>query len=80
MNEVGRELKASELKPKTVVIVDIPDKHIMITMWVGHVSEGLVEFYSGTLKTSVLNFVSPEGVISDGEGRVVKVYEYLGEI
>lgn len=79
-NEIGRELKASELTPRTVVVIVTPGRGVMMTMWVLSLSEKLVEFYSGELKWTVLNFIEPDGSIRDDQGRVVHVYEYLGEV
>jgi hypothetical protein len=79
-DEVGRELKASELKPRTVVIIRPPGQNVLITMWVKGIDTKLVVFYSGDLRWGVINFIQPDGSIHDDQGRVVRVYEYLGEI
>jgi hypothetical protein len=79
-NEVGRELKASELNPGTVVIV-APSCHpgAMLTVWVKAVDSKLVVFYAGELNLHIINFVQPDGSIQDDHGTVIRVYEYLGQ-
>lgn len=79
-NEIGRELKASELKPRTVAVIAPPGKDMMVTMWVRTVDTEIVTFYAGELSWTVVNFVQPDGSIHDDLGRVVRVYEYLGEV
>lgn len=80
-NEVGRELKASELRPKSVVVINPPGHpHAFLTMWVRDVTPKWVEFYAGELRWHVVNFVQPDGSIHDDQHRTVHVFEYLGEI
>lgn len=81
-NEIGRELKVSELKQGTVVVVAPPGRHhgVFFTMWVSDISAEMVRFYSGELRWHVINFVMPDGSLVDDKGRVVRVHEYLGEI
>ena len=80
MNEIGRELKASELKVRTVVVVKPPGNKPYITVWVYEVSPKWVEFRAGELHWHILNFIMEDGTIVDNRGREVHVYEYLGEI
>lgn len=77
-DEVGRELKASELKAGEIVVIEPPGHSAMITMWVGEVREDTVVFYSGVKNWHVMNFVRDDAVYDD-QGRWVHVYEYLGE-
>ena len=82
--ECGRELKAFELKEKSVVIIQPPaaEPPVMMTMWVWDIDRDrqLVCFHSATLGWMVLNHFDDAGTIYDGQERVVKVFEYLGEI
>lgn len=80
MNEIGRELQVSELKPAMVVVVKPPEKDIFITVWVRALDAKTVEFYAGEMLWHILNFIMPDGSLVDDKGRVVHVYEYLGEI
>lgn len=79
-SEQGRELKASELKVRTVVLVKPPEKAVMITLWVVAVTEKLVEFRAGEINWHILNFVALDGTIVDDCGRQVHVFEYLGAV
>lgn len=79
-DEVGRELKAHELVPRTVVVVKPPDRSVFVTFWVTRVEPDYVAFYSDDLRWTVLNFVQPDGTITDDRGRQVRVFEYLGKI
>lgn len=87
-DEIGRELKPSELKVNTVVVVKPPtperfgSKEFYITVWVTVVDlEGkLVAFTAGVLRNTILNRITDEGIIVDDQDREVKVYEYLGEV
>lgn len=78
-DEIGRLLRADELKAGTIVVVDPPDLRMFVTMHVTEVRDNLVVFYSGILRTHVINLVRPNGEIIDDRGRVVRVFEYLGE-
>jgi hypothetical protein len=78
--EIGRELKASELKPDMIVIIAPPgNSNVMVTMWVSEVDAKVVDFYAGEMRWHVLNFIQPDGSITDDQGRLVRVYEYLGQ-
>ena len=78
--EIGRELKASELKPGTVVIVKPPGNKPLITVWVRNIDPCVVEFYAGEMRWHILNFIMEDGSIKDDQGRIVRVFEYLGEV
>jgi hypothetical protein len=80
-NEIGRELKASELVPRTVVILEKPG-HPFVTWWVLHVFPDYVVFTSGVLRGYfVAHRTGPDlEEITDDTGRPMKVYEYLGEV
>ena len=79
--ETGRELKATDLRPRTIVVIQPPGKTFAITMWVDFVDteRRLVTFHSEVMHWVVLNSYDEDGVIHDDQGRVVRVYEYLGE-
>lgn len=79
-NEIGRELKAHELVPGTVVAIRPPGHNGFITLWVGSARPTMVEFYSSEMHWTVVNFVRPDGSIVDDQDRVVHVCEYLGKI
>lgn len=82
-SEVGRRLKASELKPRTIVVIAPPGRDAHITMWVFLVDNDQVTFRAhavpGVETWTVINFVRDDGELIDDQGRIVRVYEYLGE-
>jgi hypothetical protein len=81
--EIGRELKASELRIHSVVVITPPGHpEIGMTMWVRSIEPDfkLVEFYSAVKKWSVINLIQPDDTIQDDQGRTVRVFEYLGKI
>jgi hypothetical protein len=79
--EIGRELRASDLRPNTVVVVRPPGHDdLSITLWVSAVTQDSVTFFAGDLNWMVINLVRPDGTIVDDKERVVRVFEYLGKI
>lgn len=80
VNEIGRELKASELVPATVVAIQPPEQDAYLTFWVSEVTADTAMFFAGVANWYVLNFVRPDGTIWDDKGRQVHVFEYLGKI
>ena len=75
-SEVGRELKASELEPDTVVIVSKEGRNTSITAWVKDVQKVGVVFYAGELRLYSLFFRMGEE-LHDDNGRL-HVFQYLG--
>lgn len=81
-DEIGRELRASDLKPRTIVVVKPPDpqeRNAHMTFWVRAVEPAYVVFYSAVLHWAVINFRGPDDTVVDDQGRQVHVFEYLGE-
>lgn len=82
-DEIGRELKAEELKPDTVVVVKTPGSgDILMTVWVRLVTTEHVLFMAAGTKPEmlVINRVRPDGTIVDDRGLQVHVFEYLGKV
>jgi hypothetical protein len=81
-NEIGRELKVSELKWRTVVVLEKSGHPVMSTMWVAEVTNGYVLFTSGVLRTDFMaQRTGPDlEQITDNTGKPMKIYEYLGEV
>jgi hypothetical protein len=79
--EVGRELKAFDLRERTVVVVLPPNQRIIFTVWVTFASTECVEFLAADLdpRWTVINFVQADGSLHDDQGRLVRVFEYLGK-
>jgi hypothetical protein len=77
--EVGRRLKASELQPRQIVVIAPPGRQELITMYVVEARHNLAVFYSGILKLHIVNIIGEDDELKDDQGRLVRVYEYLGE-
>ena len=80
--EVGRELKADELKAKTIVVIRAEHRpDIAVTMWVKEVGDSIVWLYagSGNVHRHLGLFRQLDGTLRDDAGRMIHVYEYLGK-
>jgi hypothetical protein len=75
-NEMGRELKASELQVGTVVIITKEGRNGATTQWVKDISDQGVIFYAGVLNLYSLFFCVGEE-LHDEDARL-HVYQYLG--
>jgi hypothetical protein len=78
--EVGRELKAEELRPKTVVVIKPPRRNVYLSMWVAAIDAETVLFHSGEMNWTVINFRQPDGSIVDDKGGIVRMFEYMGKV
>lgn len=78
--EVGRELSADELEPMQVVVIQLPNRNLDVTVWVKHVEDTLVVFYAGEINLHFLGFRLLDGSMVDDRGRLLHVFEYLGEV
>lgn len=85
--EVGRELKASELVPETVVVLAKPTSEWhqiipYITVWVVAVRAESVTFWVGHLCTALIaKRTGPEREQLTGiTDRPIQVFEYLGAV
>jgi hypothetical protein len=78
--EVGRELKASELREDTIVWLMKEENPRIASLWVRRISDKMIEFLSirnaGTLEIHLLAF--REGENLRDEEAPLHVYEYLG--
>jgi len=80
-NEIGRELKANELKVETVVVLSREDRpSLAYTAWVDGIGQDGVSFWSGIAKTQFIAFLREDGELVDDTGKRIIVNEYLGEI
>ena len=79
--EIGRELKVSELRPRTVVWVAKLNRPTA-SMWVLQVHDVMVHFRAGEVNMDLFCLrVGPEGNQLTDDSRIpMKVFEYLGEI
>jgi len=79
--EIGRELKVSELNPRTVVWIAKLGRPFA-SMWVVAVSDKLVHFRAGKVGMEFFALrtgLNQEG-ITDDSYIPMKVFEYLGEV
>lgn len=80
--EVGRELKVSELRPRTIVVLHkVGRDNFLVTMWVVEILPAYVKFTAGEIRTDFIARRCGPGLdeITDNTGLPMKVYEYLGE-
>jgi hypothetical protein len=79
--EIGRELKASELVERTVVVLKRPGSHTA-TYWVFKVQPEYVVFRAGAISMDfIAQRTGPDlEQITDDTGRLLHVHEYLGKI
>lgn len=78
--EFGKELKVSDLKPKTVVWLSKEGSRTIATMWVIAIDPVYVHFYTPVGKVAFLAKRTGENLdeITDDEGKSMMIYEYLG--
>jgi len=82
--EIGRELKATELKPPQIVWVHKMGGQFgntCATMWAVEVLEHCVVFYAGEPKIALLaKRIGPDLTgITDDSNATMRIYEYLGK-
>ena len=75
--EIGRTLTTRELQVKQIVWLHKPGRPIA-TMWVVSVEPEWIGFYSGVTRTTFLARRCGDG-ITDDDGIIFALYEYLGE-
>jgi hypothetical protein len=82
-SEIGRELKANELKVKTVVVLMAERSRWVYTAWVYELGQDFVifsyEIGPGT-KVKFVAHLREDGTLADDAARKITVHEYLGEI
>ena len=79
--EIGRELKVSELEPRTVVVLERPESRAA-TVWVLLVQPEYVVFRLSVISAHfVARRCGPDlEQITDDTGRVLHIHEYLGVV
>jgi hypothetical protein len=83
-SEIGRELRVSELEPRTIVFLHKVGTNIAVTMWVVEIGDVYVHFHAGAAKLAPTEFYAVrcgdnlEEVTDDAHNRL-KIFEYLGE-
>ena len=80
MEEIGRELTAADLNPKTVVILGHDRSPILVTVWVWKIDEDYVSFQAGEARTIFIAKRLPDDTLQDDKGKRIRVFEYLGEV
>jgi hypothetical protein len=82
-NEIGRPLRADELKPETLVWTNPEHRpDVFASLWVEKVSDAMVWLYAGaSVPPMHLGlFRQPDGSLKDDGGRTIRIFEYLGEV
>ena len=79
-NEIGRELKVSELKPRTVVVLEKSGHPTMATMWVATIQSHFVIFTSGVLRGDFMAQRVGPGLdeITDDTGKAMRILRVPG--
>lgn len=77
--EIGRPLKASEIKVGMIIVVKPPGYDLYATMDVEEVRNNLIVFCAPKMNWHVINVIGPDDDLKDDRGRVVQVFEYLGD-
>lgn len=80
--EIGRELKVSELKPGTVVVLEKGTCSHLTSVWVEEVTPRLVMFDMPVINLHFIAFRTGPDMeqITDDTGASFKIYEFLGEV
>jgi hypothetical protein len=79
-NEIGRELKVSELRPMTVVVLAKEGRNVMATVWVVAVGEIYVHFRARDMGFYAERRGPGLEEITDDDHLPLKIYQYLGEV
>lgn len=79
-SEIGRELKVSDLKPKTIVVLR-KGAGPMATIWVWAIGPDFVQFWAGDAGMGFLAMRCGPDLeqITDDSNTPMKIFEYLGE-
>lgn len=80
--EIGRQLRADELREKTVVCLRREDRKLWMTLWVKSIDSDAVVFLAGAPEPRILFMVfrQADGTLVDDAGKLMLVHEYLGEV
>ena len=79
-SEIGRELKASELEPRTVIVMEKEGCPHYATVWVSAIRDDLIAFYmGGGMGGGSIHLIARRqgDSLFDDEARL-HVYQYLG--
>ena len=80
-DEIGKELKADQLVKRTVYVL-MKAGRPAATMWCSDVNlkDDLVLFWAGSIFTTLILFIQPDGTMQDDSGAKFAIHEYLGEV
>ncbi len=81
-SEIGRQLRADELREMTVVCLRREDRDITATWWVESINSRAVVFLAGATwpRIHFMAFRQADGTLVDDTGKLMLVFEYLGEV
>lgn len=77
--EFGREMKVTELVPKTVVILSKQGRP-SITWWFIERVGQFATFFAGDIRTTLILKVMEDESLQDSSGMTITINEYLGVI
>ena len=78
-DEIGRELTAPELTPRTVYVLSKEGRPAITLLFMARTGT-LAHFYGGSINMNLLLLIQPDGTFQDDSGMKVTVSEYLGEV
>lgn len=76
--EIGRELKVSELKTDTIVVLAQEDRSIEFTVWVLDITEHFVIFKDDAVGVTIFAEILPDDTLTDDSGAKIVIFQYLG--
>lgn len=80
--EVGRELRAYDLQPRTIVVTNPEHRPGMfLTMWVTDITDSMVWLLAAASEPAIHLglFRQADGTLKDDAGRAIRIFEYLGK-
>jgi hypothetical protein len=75
--EVGRELLASQLLPRTIVVLGRDEDPVLLTTWVHRVGQDFVSFRMGDINITLVAMRQPDDTLRDDRGQRIRVWEFL---
>jgi hypothetical protein len=77
--EFGREMKVTELTPRTVVILSKPGRP-STTFWFMELIGDYARFFAGSIAMTLILKVMQDGTVQDDSGLPITINEYLGDV
>ena len=80
--EIGKAIKGRSVEAGQIVVIAPPDRNVLMTMRVVQRIDDIIMFRGelpGGAGWMVVNRLRDDGAVVDDRGRVVELYEYLGD-